>query len=470
MINKEVIVIGAGLAGSEAAWQIANSGIPVKLVEMRPIKSTPAHHTGEFGELVCSNSFGALSPDRAAGLLQKELRAFNSLIVRIADKFAVPAGGALAVDRSKFSNALTEVLSNHPLIEIKRIEQLDIPSKENITILATGPLTSEKLFHKIRDFTGIDACHFFDAASPIIYGDTIDHEIAFKASRYDKGDPAYFNCPMNKKDYINFRNELIEGEQSNLKDFEKESANFFEACLPIEEIARRGINTMRYGPLKSIGLWNPKWGDLFNKENRLKKRPHAIVQLRKEDLEGKLLNMVGFQTNLKWSEQKRIFRMIPGLEKAEFVRFGVMHRNTFLESPKLLLPTLQFIKRDTLFVAGQLSGTEGYAAAIAGGLLAGINASLIAKGKRAVTFPDESMIGSLMNFISNRNQVLSSHKKNKFQPMPASFGLVPELTQRIKDKRLRYKAYQERSTETLNEFKKILDSCFEKDHLLTKIN
>ena len=304
MIKKKVIVIGAGLAGSEAAWQIANSGMPVKLIEMRPVKSTPAHHTSEFGELVCSNSFGALNPDRASGLLQKELRIFNSLIVQTADKFAVPAGGALAVDRSKFSNALTAALYNHPLIEIKRFEQLDIPSDEHITILATGPLTSKELSNKIQDFTGIDDCHFFDAASPIIYGDTIDHEIAFKASRYDKGDPAYFNCPMDKNDYIHFRNELIKGEQADLRDFEKESANFFEACLPIEEIARRGIDTMRYGPLKSIGLWNPKWGDLFDKENRLKNRPHAIVQLRMEDLQGKLLNMVGFQTNLKWSEQR----------------------------------------------------------------------------------------------------------------------------------------------------------------------
>ncbi len=470
MIEKEVIVIGAGLAGSEAAWQVANSGIPVKLVEMRPFKSTPAHHTGEFGELVCSNSFGALSSDRAAGLLQKELRFFNSLIVQTADKFAIPAGGALAVDRSKFSNALTEALTNHPLIEIERFEQLDLPSKENITIIATGPLTADALADKIQHFTGFDACHFFDAASPIIYGDTIDKDIVFKASRYDKGDPAYFNCPMNKNDYIHFRNELIDGEQATLKEFEKESANFFEACLPIEEIARRGIDTMRYGPLKSIGLWNPKWGDLFDRENRLKNRPHAIVQLRMEDLAGKLLNMVGFQTNLKWSEQKRIFRMIPGLEKAEFVRFGVMHRNTFLESPKLLLPTLQFIERETILAAGQITGTEGYAAAAAGGLLAGINASLLAMSKNPVTFPDESMIGSLMNFISNKNQILSNQKKNKFQPMPASFGLLPELTKRIKDKRLRYKAYQERSTEALKGFKKILDSRFEKDHLLIKIN
>ena len=470
MTDKEVIVIGAGLAGSEAAWQIANNGVKVKLIEMRPFKSTPAHHTGEFGELVCSNSFGALSPDRAAGLLQKELRLFNSLIVRTADEFAVPAGGALAVDRSRFSKALTKVLSNHHLIEIERFEQLNLPIKENVTIIATGPLTSDELSQKIQSFTGIDACHFFDAASPIIYGDTIDQEIVFKASRYDKGEPAYLNCPMDEIDYINFRNELIEGEQANLKDFEKESANFFEACLPIEELARRGIDTMRYGPLKSIGLWNPKWGDLFDRDNRLRKRPHAIVQLRKEDLEGKLLNIVGFQTNLKWSEQKRIFRMIPGLEKADFVRYGVMHRNTFLESPKLLLPTLQFIKRERLLAAGQITGTEGYAAAAAGGLLAGINASLIANGKNTITFPDESMIGSLMNFISNRNEILSSQKKNKFQPMPATFGLVPELSKRINDKKLRYDAYQKRSIDALNIFKSKLDFILKKDHKLLEIN
>ncbi|ABM72414.1 NAD binding site:Glucose inhibited division protein A family [Prochlorococcus marinus str. MIT 9515] len=466
MLNKEVIVIGAGLAGCEAAWQIANSGVEVKLVEMRPIHSTPAHHTSEFGELVCSNSFGALSTDRAAGLLQEELRTFNSLIINTADEFSVPAGGALAVDRSKFSKSLTQTLSNHPLVEIKRFEQLDLPDKNRITVIATGPLTSNELANKLKNFTGLDSCHFFDAASPIIYGETINYDIAFRASRYDKGDPAYLNCPMNKIDYLNFRNALIEAEQATLKDFEKESANFFEACLPIEEMARRGVDTMRYGPLKSIGLWNPKWGDLFDRENRLKKRPHAIVQLRKEDLKGKLLNMVGFQTNLKWSEQKRIFRMIPGLEKAEFVRFGVMHRNTFLESPKLLLPTLQFLKRENLFAAGQITGTEGYAAAASGGLLAGLNASLLANNKSPVTFPDESMIGALMNFISNKNEIMSQQKKNKFQPMPASFGLVPELNNKIKDKKLRYKAYQKRSLEVLKEFKKVLDSSFEKDHIL----
>ena len=470
MINKEVIIIGAGLAGAEAAWQVASRGISVKLVEMRPVNSTPAHHTSEFGELVCSNSFGALSTDRASGLLQEELRTFDSLIIKTADNFSVPAGGALAVDRAQFSNALTETLSAHPLIQIKRFEQLDIPNEDTVTILSTGPLTSKKLSYKIKNFTGIDSCHFFDAASPIIYGDTIYHEIVFKASRYDKGDPAYFNCPMNKDEYINFRNEIIAGEQASLKDFERESANFFEACLPIEELARRGVDTMRFGPLKSIGLWNPKWGDLFDKNNRLQKRPHAIVQLRKEDTKGKLLNIVGFQTNLKWSEQKRIFRMIPGLENAEFVRFGVMHRNTFLESPKLLLPTLQFLKRKTLFAAGQLTGTEGYAAAAAGGLLAGINASLVAKNKRPITFPTETMIGSLINFISNKNEIMVSKNKSKFQPMPASFGLLPELTHSIKDKKLRYKAYQERSLKVLKDFKIEQDLYLDKDHLLVGIN
>ena len=458
----EVRVIGAGLAGTEAAWQIANSGVPVKLFEMRPFLTSPAHHTNEFAELVCSNSFGALSPDRAAGLLQAELRFFDSIILKTADKFSVPAGGALAVDRSKFSKSLTEELSNHPLIEICREEHLEIPSKSVITVIATGPLTSDELAKKIKKFTGINSCHFFDAASPIIYGDSINHEIVFKASRYDKGDPSYINCPMNKISYTNFRNELIKGEQAKVKDFEKEKAKFFEGCLPIEEIARRGYETMRFGPLKAIGLWNPEWGDLNDKNNRLSKRPHAIVQLRKEDLEGKLLNMVGFQTNLKWSEQKRIFRMIPGLENAEFVRFGVMHRNTFLESPKLLLPTLQFIKRNNLLAAGQITGTEGYAAAAAGGLVAGLNASLIAKKENPMVFPVETIIGSLIRYVSIKNEIYSEHKKNGFQPMPASFGLIPKLSNQIKDKRLRYRAYKERSILKMQEFKKNYSSKLQK--------
>ena len=467
---KEVIVIGAGLAGTEAAWQLANSGVKVKLYEMRPTVSSPAHHTDEFGELVCSNSFGALSPDRAAGLLHTELRIFNSLIIKTADKFSVPAGGALAVDRSKFSQELTKELSNHPLIKIYREEKLDIPKDKSITIIATGPLTSETLAGELREFTGIDSCHFYDAASPIISGDSINNDLVFMASRYDKGDPSYFNCPMNKDIYENFRQELINGTQAKLKDFEKESANFFEGCLPIEEIARRGIDTMRFGPLKAIGLWDPKWGDLNNKENRKLKRPHAIVQLRKEDLEGKLLNMVGFQTNLKWSEQKRIFQMIPGLENAEFIRFGVMHRNTFLESPKLLLPTLQFIDNQYLFAAGQITGTEGYAAAAAGGLLAGLNAALLANKENPITFPTKTMIGSLINFISSRNEIFATRKKYKFQPMPASFGLIPELTNKIKDKKQRYQAYKERSISVTKDFEKKIHSKFEKINALSQIN
>ncbi len=465
MKDNQINVVGAGLAGCEAAWQIANFGIKVNLYEMRPGITTPAHHTKDFGELVCSNSFGAINPERAAGLLQEELRLFKSIILQIADKYSVPAGGALAVDRSKFSSSLTKILTEHPLINVSREEFSEIPETA-ITILATGPLTSEKLASKIRDFTGIDSCHFYDAASPIVFGDSINKEVIFKASRYDKGDAAYFNCPMNEEEYNHFRNELISAEQAEVKDFDKETANFFEACLPIEEIARRGQETMRYGPLKSIGLWNPEWGDLHDIENRRKKRPHAIVQLRKEDTNGKLLNMVGFQTNLKWSEQKRIFRMIPGLEQAEFARFGVMHRNTFLESPKLLLPTLQFSKRDTLFASGQLTGTEGYLAATAGGMLAGINAALLVKGKKPITFPEETMIGALMNFISNRNKVLANQKKNKFQPMPASFGLIPELPMRVKDKKLRYKAYKERALLQLKQFKEILNSQMSQEKTL----
>ena len=460
MKYPEVKVIGAGLAGTEAAWQIANAGIPVKLFEMRPSLSSPAHHTDEFAELVCSNSFGAISPDRAAGLLQAELRIFDSLIIKTADKFAVPAGGALAVDRSKFSKALTEKLVNHPLIKICREEHYDLPSQSEITIIATGPLTSKKLANKIRSFTGIDSCHFYDAASPIILGESIDYDLVFKASRYDKGDPSYLNCPMSKLIYEKFREELIKGEQTKLKDFERESANFYEGCLPIEELAKRGCETMRYGPLKSIGLWNPDWGDLQDKKNRLKKRPHAIVQLRKEDINGKLLNMVGFQTNLKWSEQKRIFRKIPGLANAEFIRFGVMHRNTYLESPRLLLPTLQFIKQNNMFAAGQITGTEGYAAAAAGGLLAGLNASFLIRNKEPISFPDETIIGSLMNYVSGNNKYFATHKNKSFQPMPASFGLIPNLEKKIRDKKMRYEAYKERSIKKVSEFKQIISSTF----------
>ncbi len=454
--DPSVIVIGAGLAGSEAAWQIANAGVKVTLFEMRPKKKSPAHHTSEFAELVCSNSFGALNSDRAAGLLQEELRNLKSIVIEKADQYSVPAGGALAVDRSQFSLSITKVLSSHPLITIKREEYPCLPQKNQITILATGPLTSASLAEDIKKFTGEKECHFFDAASPIITGESIDFSTAFRASRYDKGDADYVNCPMNEELYINFHSELIKAEQAQLKDFEKETAIFFEGCLPIEQLAKRGLETMRFGPLKPIGLWDPRWGDVNNKKLRMLKRAHAVVQLRQEDKAGKLWNLVGFQTNLKWGEQKRVFRMIPGLSQAEFIRFGVMHRNTFLESPKLIEPTLQFIKRKTLFAAGQLTGTEGYAAAIAGGWLAGTNAALLAKGLKTITLPSSTMIGALTNFVSNSQASLRIQSKKNFQPMPANFGLLPELNDKTHNKRERYKKYRERALRQIKEVKENL--------------
>jgi methylenetetrahydrofolate--tRNA-(uracil-5-)-methyltransferase len=433
-----VLVIGAGLAGTEAAWQIAAAGLPVRLVEMRPMKRSPAHHSGEFAELVCSNSFGALSPDRAAGLLQEELRRLGSVVIGTADTHAVPAGGALAVDRGRYSATLTAALEAHPLITVERHEQQVLPDPEEITVLATGPLTSEPLAEQLRAFTGREACHFFDAASPIVEGEGLDLSVAFRASRYDKGDADYINCPMDRQQYLAFREALLEAEQAELKDFDKESACYFEGCLPIEELARRGEDTMRYGPLKPIGLWDPRWGDLQDRDVRRAKRAYAVVQLRQEDKDGRLWNLVGFQTNLKWGEQKRVLRMIPGLESAEFVRFGVMHRNTFLESPQLLEATLQFRQRPTLLAAGQISGTEGYAAAVAGGWLAGTNAARLARGLEPLSLPPTTMIGALTHFIAEA-------PSGRFQPMPPNFGLLPELPERIRDKRARYGAYRDRA-------------------------
>ena len=433
-----VTVLGAGLAGTEAAWQVARAGIPVTLVEMRPVRRSPAHHSSDFAELVCSNSFGALSSDRAAGLLQEEMRRLGSLVIGTADHHAVPAGGALAVDRGRYSAALTETLDQHPLVTIERREQQSLPSAEDITVLATGPLTSEPLAEDLRSFTGRSDCHFFDAASPIVHGDSIDLNIAFRASRYDKGDADYINCPMDKEQYLAFREALLAAEQAELKDFDKEDATFFEGCLPIEELARRGEDTMRYGPLKPIGLWDPRWGDVNDRDVRRAKRAYAVVQLRQEDKDGRLWNLVGFQTNLKWGEQKRVLQMIPGLSAAEFVRFGVMHRNTFLESPQLLQPTLQFRRRATLLAAGQITGTEGYAAAVAGGWLAGTNAARLVRGLEPIDLPATTMAGALTHFVSEAPTA-------KFQPMPPNFGLLPDLPERIRDKRARYGAYRDRA-------------------------
>ena len=440
--SPHVTVLGAGLAGTEAAWQIARAGVAVTLVEMRPIRRSPAHHSSDFAELVCSNSFGALSSDRAAGLLQEELRRLGSLVIGTADTHAVPAGGALAVDRGRYSAALTEALDQHPLVTIERREQQALPPEDAITVLATGPLTSEPLAEDLRQFTGRADCHFFDAASPIVHGDSIDLSVAFRASRYDKGDADYINCPMDKEQYLAFRQALLEAEQADLKDFDKNDATFFEGCLPIEELARRGEDTMRYGPLKPIGLWDPRWGDVNDRDVRRAKRAYAVVQLRQEDKDGRLWNLVGFQTNLKWGEQKRVLQMIPGLGQAEFVRFGVMHRNTFLESPQLLQPTLQFRQRPNLLAAGQITGTEGYAAAVAGGWLAGTNAARLALGLEPIDLPATSMSGALTHFVSEAPTA-------KFQPMPPNFGLLPELPERIRDKRARYGAYRDRALQDL---------------------
>ena len=431
-------MLGAGLAGTEAAWQVARAGIPVTIVEMRPVRRSPAHHSSDFAELVCSNSFGALSSDRAAGLLQEEMRRLGSLVIETADAHAVPAGGALAVDRGRYSAALTEALDQHPLVTIERREQQALPGDDQITVLATGPLTSEPLAEDLRAFTGRSDCHFFDAASPIVHGDSIDLNVAFRASRYDKGDADYINCPMDKPQYLGFRDALLEAEQAELKDFDQEQATFFEGCLPIEELARRGEDTMRYGPLKPIGLWDPRWGDVNDRDVRRAKRAYGVVQLRQEDKDGRLWNLVGFQTNLKWGEQKRVLQMIPGLERAEFVRFGVMHRNTFLESPQLLEPTLQFRSRPSLLAAGQITGTEGYAAAVAGGWLAGTNAARLARGQTPIDLPLTTMSGALTHFVSEAPTA-------KFQPMPPNFGLLPDLPERIRDKRARYGAYRDRA-------------------------
>ena len=442
MMEKQMIhVIGGGLAGTEAAWQIAKAGVPVVLHEMRPLRKSPAHHTEELAELVCSNSFGAISSDRAAGLLHEELRRLGSIVISTADEHAVPAGGALAVDRGVFSHNLTETLASHPLIELRRSEVQQIPS-EGVVVLTTGPLTSPALTEDLQRFTGMEYFSFFDAASPIVVGESINREIAFFASRYDKGEAAYLNCPMNREQYLHFWQELCAAQKAELKDFEQETAKFFEGCLPIEEMGRRGEDTMRYGPLKPVGLFDARKGDFRAPENQ-SQRPYAVVQLRQEDKVGQLWNLVGFQTNLRWGEQKRVFRLIPGLEEAEFVRMGVMHRNTFLNAPQLLHSTLQFKKRPTLLAAGQLVGTEGYTAAAAGGWLAGTNAARLVLGLEPVTLPNTMMMGALFDFIS-------SASPKHFQPMPPNFGILPELGKRIKNKQERYGMYRDRALADLD--------------------
>ncbi|RGI30774.1 MULTISPECIES: methylenetetrahydrofolate--tRNA-(uracil(54)-C(5))-methyltransferase (FADH(2)-oxidizing) TrmFO [Enterococcaceae] len=431
MTENRVTVIGAGLAGSEAAWQAAESGAQVDLYEMRKIKKTPAHHTDQFAELVCTNSLRANGITNAAGLLKEEMRQFGSVIIAAADKTQVPAGGALAVDRESFSEEVTKQVSNHPNITIHHEEITEIPT-EGITVIATGPLTSEPLAESIKEFTESEGLYFYDAAAPIIEKSSIDMDKVYLKSRYDKGEAAYLNCPMTKEEFYAFREALVNAEVAPLKSFEKEK--FFEGCMPIEVMANRGEKTMTFGPLKPVGLEDPKTG----------KRPYAVVQLRQDNAAASLYNIVGFQTHLKWGEQKRIIQMIPGLEHAEIVRYGVMHRNTFMNSPELLDPTYQSRKKPTLFFAGQMTGVEGYVESAASGILAGRNAARLAQGKEPIVLPQETAIGGMAHYIT--------HTSGKhFQPMNVNFGLFPELPERIRDKKERYTQIANRALEATKE-------------------
>ncbi|QFK70968.1 FADH(2)-oxidizing methylenetetrahydrofolate--tRNA-(uracil(54)-C(5))-methyltransferase TrmFO [Pradoshia sp. D12] len=429
---QRVIVVGAGLAGSEAAWQLAERGIQVDLYEMRPVKQTPAHHTDKFAELVCSNSLRANTLTNAVGVLKEEMRQLNSLIIDSADHCSVPAGGALAVDRHEFAGRVTETLRNHPNVTIHNEELTEIP-KDEITIIATGPLTSELLSREISQLTGEDYFYFYDAAAPIIEKDSIDLDKVYLKSRYDKGEAAYLNCPMTEEEFNTFYDALIEAETVPLKEFEKEI--FFEGCMPIEVMAKRGKKTMLFGPMKPVGLEDPKTG----------KRPYAVVQLRQDDAAGTLYNIVGFQTHLKWGPQKEVIRLIPGLENAEIVRYGVMHRNTFINSPKVLEATYQLKEKPNLFFAGQMTGVEGYVESAASGLIAGINAARMASGQEPLTFPQETAMGSMAHYITSTNS------KN-FQPMNANFGLFPDLGRKIKSKQERAEAHAERALQTIRNF------------------
>lgn len=441
-MQKTLTIIGGGLAGSEAAWQAGQSGIYVQLYEMRPGTTTGAHQSANLAELVCSNSFGSKLPDRAAGVLKKELSILGSMLLECAELSAVPAGGALAVDRELFSNTVTERLSAHPKIEIIRAEAKSIP--ETPTIVASGPLTSPRLSNALSRLSGEDHLFFFDAIAPIVYQESINMEIAFRASRYEKGDlydGDYINCPFTREEYEIFVDALLNAERIELRSFEdairegvKAGAHhFFEGCLPVEIIAERGKASLAFGPMRPVGLKDPRTGN----------RPYAVVQLRQDNLAGNLYNLVGFQTNLKFPEQQRVLRLIPGLEKAEFARYGQMHRNTFLASPKLLRPTLQHKIRDDLLFAGQITGVEGYMGNIATGLLAGKNAARLLNQQPPLSLPLTTMLGALCNYITNANL-------KDFQPMKANFGILPPIEGRNNlKKRERYKAYAERALNDL---------------------
>lgn len=416
-MHKPIHVIGAGLAGSEATWQIVKYGIPVILHEMRPVKTSAAHKTNFFAELVCSNSLRAGNVENAVGLLKEEMRRLGSLIMQQADAHQVPAGGALAVDREGFAASITEIISNHPLVTVVHEEVTDLSSLEGTVIVASGPLTSDALFANIKEMLHEDYFYFFDAAAPIVAADSLNYDKVYRASRYDKGDADYLNCPFEtKEEYLAFWEALKTAELAPVKEFEKEV--FFEACMPIEEMATRGEDTMRFGPLKPVGLVDPRTG----------KEAYAVVQLRQDNAAASLYNIVGFQTHLKWPEQKRVFGMIPGLENAEFVRYGVMHKNTYMNSPQLLSNKFNLRNDKRFYFAGQMTGVEGYVESAASGLMAGLHAARAALGLPEVEFPAETAHGALANYISNP-------EVKEFQPMNINFGLIPPLTQRIRKKR-----------------------------------
>ncbi|KAB2453902.1 FADH(2)-oxidizing methylenetetrahydrofolate--tRNA-(uracil(54)-C(5))-methyltransferase TrmFO [Bacillus thuringiensis] len=431
MTTQVVNVIGAGLAGSEAAYQIAKRGVQVRLYEMRPVRQTPAHHTDKFAELVCSNSLRANTLTNAVGVIKEEMRLMDSVIIRAADECSVPAGGALAVDRHEFAAKVTEYVKNHPNVTVVNEELTEIP--EGPTIIATGPLTSPDLAAQLKELTGEDYFYFYDAAAPIVEKDSIDMNKVYLKSRYDKGEAAYLNCPMTEEEFDRFYEALIAAETVPLKEFEKEI--FFEGCMPVEVMASRGRQTLVFGPMKPVGLEDPKTG----------KTPYAVVQLRQDDAAGTLYNIVGFQTHLKWGPQKEVLQLIPGLENAEIVRYGVMHRNTFINSPNLLRPTYQYKQRDDLFFAGQMTGVEGYVESAASGLLAGINAARLVQGEEPVVLPSVTAMGSMANYITATNA------KN-FQPMNANFGLFAPLEKKIKKKAERNEAYVTRALETIQNF------------------
>ncbi len=426
------------MAGAEAAWQAAERGVHVTLFEMRPVRNTPAHVSDRLAELICSNSLGSDRPSTAPGLLKAELRRLGSLIMACADDGAVPAGGALAVDREQFAQRVTDRIANHPRIGLRREEVTRVP--DGPTIIASGPLTSDALAAEIARLAGRDYLYFYDAISPIVAAESIDMSVAFRASRYgtDSGEAAagdYINCPMARDEYEAFVDALLVAERMELRQFEREDPKFFEGCLPIEILASRGRESLAFGPLRPVGLHDP----------RTRKRPYAVVQLRQDNLAGTLYNMVGFQTNLKWPEQKRVLRIIPGLARAEFMRYGMMHRNTFVNAPALLEPTLQFRSRPDLFFAGQIVGVEGYVGNAATGWVAGVNAARWLKGDAPLVLPRETMTGALCHYVTHADV-------NDFQPMKANFGIMPELDPPIHDKRKRYERYVERALAALEGF------------------